>query len=124
MIVRGDPIPERVNENYSDTHTYFVESIILVHAQSFDHAHKIAERKAHENEETHTNPYGQTVEVKLIEAIDCFIIGDKITNGIELYSSITPIKKRYHRASTLSKNMNTTWRMTIGTRHTCKNAAS
>ena len=93
MIITGEPSPERVDEDYSDTHAYFEESIILVHAQSFDHAYKIAERKAHENAETHTNPYGQAVELKLVEAIDCFLIGDTITNGVELYSSITPIKK-------------------------------
>jgi len=93
MIITGDPIPERIDEHYSDTYTFFEESIILVRAQSFDHAFKIAERKAHEVEETHINPYGQAVESKLIKVINCYLIDDKITNGIELYSSYSPIKK-------------------------------
>ena len=93
LSVTGEPIAERIDEDYSDTHTFFEESVILVRAQSFDHAYKLAERKAHEIEETHINPYGQAVECKLVDAIDCYLIDDKITNGIELYSSITPVKK-------------------------------
>jgi len=92
-IITGDPIPERIDENYNDTHTFFEESVMLVRAQSFDHAFTIAERKAQDNERTHINPYGQTVEWKLVDAINCYLIDDKITNGIELYSSLTPRKK-------------------------------
>lgn len=92
-VISGEPIAERIDEYYTDTHTCFEESIVLVHAQSFDHAYSIAERKARENERTHTNPYGQTVEWKLVDAVDCYWIDDKITNGIELYSSLTPIEK-------------------------------
>lgn len=92
-IVTGDPIPERIDEYYSDTHTFFEESVVLVRAQSFDHAYTIAERKADDGERTHINPYGQTVEWRLLDAINCYLIDDKITNGIELYSSLSPIKK-------------------------------
>jgi len=92
-IIIGDPIPERIDEYYSNTHTFFEESVMLVHAQSFDHAYSIAERRARDNEGTHINPYGQTVEWKLMDAINCYWIDDKITNGIELFSSITPTKK-------------------------------
>lgn len=93
MSVTGNPIPEYIDEDYSDTHTFFEESIILVRAQSFDHAYKVAEREAKEVEETKTNLYGQVVEKKLIDAIDCFLIGDELANRIEIYSSITPAKK-------------------------------
>lgn len=92
-VIIGEPIPERIDECYSNTHTFFEESIVLVHAQSFEHAYSIAERKARANERTHTNPYGQTVMWKLIDAIDCYWIDDKISNGIELYSSFTPKEK-------------------------------
>jgi|GEM_PF-1232214 len=91
--VTRKPIPERMEANFSDTHTFFEESIVLVHAQSFEHAYTIAEHKARENEETYVNPYGQTVECKLVEAIDCYLVGDEIGGGTEIYSSITPVEK-------------------------------
>lgn len=93
MTVTSSPIPERIDEDYSDTHTFFEESIILVRAQSFDHAFKIAEQKAREINGAHINPYEQTVETRLIEAIDCYLIGDEITGGVEVYSSCTPVHK-------------------------------
>ncbi len=96
MIVTGRPIPERIDKAFSDTHTFFEESVMLVHAQSFDHAYTVAERKARENLEPYTNAYGQTVETKLIDAIDCFLIipnNDGFTTGTELYSSISPVAK-------------------------------
>lgn len=92
MIV-GDPILERVDEEYSNTHTFFEESVVLVHAQSFDHAYMIAEQKSKDHVEPYRNRYGQTVKYQLVDAIDCFLIGDKIANGMELYSSITPVEK-------------------------------
>jgi len=93
MIITGKPIPVRMDTSFSDTHTFFEESILLVHAQSFEHAYAIAARKARGKEETHRNPYGQTVECKLIDAIDCYLIDNEISNGIECYSSITSIEK-------------------------------
>jgi len=92
-VITGQPIPEHINENYSDTHTFFEESIMLVRAQSFDHAYTIAERKARDNKRTHTNPYGQIVEWKLVDAINCYWIDDKISNGIELFSETSPANK-------------------------------
>jgi len=93
-IITGQPVAERVDENYSDTHTFFEESIMLVRAQSFDHAYTIAERKARNNSRTHTSTYGQTVEWKLVDAIDCYWIDYELTNGTELFSSYTPVKKK------------------------------
>jgi hypothetical protein len=93
MSITGKPIPARVDTYFSDTHTFFEESIVLVYAQSFEHAYTISERKARKNEEVHLNPYGQTVERKLVDAIDCYLVGDEIGNGVEVYSFITPVKK-------------------------------
>jgi len=92
-IVTGQPIAERIDENYSDTHTFFEESVMFVRAQSFEHAFSIAESKANNYIEVYTNPYGQAVERKLVDAIDCFLIMDKPISGTELYSSISPVKK-------------------------------
>lgn len=92
-VVLGDPLPGRIDEEYSNTHTFFEESVILVHAQSFDHAYNMAEERAKGHEQTYRNSYGQTVEWKFIDAIDCFLIDDEIKNYGELYASITPVEK-------------------------------
>lgn len=92
-IIVGDPLLERVDGDYSDTHTFFEESIVLIHAQSFDHAYTLAEKHAVHHVRKYRNQYGQTVEWKLVDAINCFLIDDELENGIELYSSITPVEK-------------------------------
>ena len=93
MSITGKPIPARIDTYFSDTHTFFEESIVLVYAQSFEHAYTIAECKARKNEEVYLNRYGQTVECKLVDAIDCYLVGDEIGSGVEVYSSIASIKK-------------------------------
>lgn len=91
--ITGEPIPERIDENYSDTHTFYEESIQLVHAQSFDHAYSIAERMGLEYRDEYVNVYGQTVKWALVEAVNCYLVGDKISNGEEVFSSISPQKR-------------------------------
>jgi len=93
FTVTGQPIAERIDENYSDTHTFFEESVMLVKARSPEHAYKIAEHKANDYVDTYTNLYGQTVKLKLVDAIDCFSIIDDLISGTELYSSILPVKR-------------------------------
>ncbi len=93
IVVFGNPIAERVDEYYTDDHTFFEESIVLVRAQSFDHAYTLAENRAHQVEHIAVNPYGQTIETKLVDAIDCFEIGESIGTGVEVYSAITPQRK-------------------------------
>lgn len=39
------------------------------------------------------NPYAKTVEWKSVDVIDCYLIDNKLTNGAELYFSITPVEK-------------------------------
>jgi len=95
-VITGRPVTERLDENYTGTHTFFEESIMLVRAQSFEHAYDIAMRKAHGysgNTGTHENPYGQAVEWKLIDAIDCYLIGGELTSGTELYSLYSHVGK-------------------------------
>lgn len=45
-IISGDPAPGTVDENYSNTHKTFEESILLIKAPSVEQAYKIAEREA------------------------------------------------------------------------------
>ena len=46
IIVEGDPDPPRLDEYYEDDgKQMFEENLMLVHAQSADHAYKIAEKR-------------------------------------------------------------------------------
>lgn len=59
IIVKGDPISDLIDENFvKSTDQMFEESVILIHAQSFEHAYKIAERKSVEFNEPYKNQYG------------------------------------------------------------------
>lgn len=85
-IITGDPEPETIDINYTNKYKIYEESIVLVKAQSFEHAYKIAECRAKKYEDEYTNPYSELVNVKFLEAIDCFLIFDEtITSKTELY---------------------------------------
>ena len=49
FIITGEPDPAKIDEDYN-TDKQYEESIMLVKANSFDHAYSIAEVKAKENE--------------------------------------------------------------------------
>jgi hypothetical protein len=86
-IVFGEPNQEKLDENYEDKLKCYEETIILIKAQSFDHAYKLAEEKAKKKEGTYENIYDQTVKCRFVEAIDCFwLFDDELKNGDELYS--------------------------------------
>ena len=85
-IISGDPEPDTIDKNYTNSYKNYEESIIIVKAQSFEHAYKIAEKKAREMELEYHNPYGELVNTKFIQAIDCFIISEEsLSTGVEIY---------------------------------------
>ena len=88
LILQGEPHKDLVDRYYeaSAKRQHFEESIILVRAQSFDHAYKIAESKTAKDNEVYTNRYGQQTTWKLVDAVDCFLIYDDPTTGAEIYS--------------------------------------
>lgn len=88
IIVEGEADHKLTDENYAaaDAKQLFEESIMLVRAQSFEHAYKIAEKKSLEYDEPYKNPYGQQVTWKFIEALDCYLIGREVGSGTEVYS--------------------------------------
>lgn len=92
-IISGNPAPETVDKNFSDNHKTFEESIIIVRAQSFDHAYKLAEKKAKEMELDYFNPYNQKVKWLFLEAIHCFNMFDPPIHGTEVYSRHVRIPK-------------------------------
>jgi Domain of unknown function (DUF4288) len=91
-IITGSPNPKTIDENYSTDKTY-EESIMLVKAQSFEHAYSIAEKKAKDEEMDYLNPYEEKVEWKFVKAIDCFILFDELQTGTELYSRFLHVPK-------------------------------
>lgn len=88
----GDP--DLIDHNYDDSVNTFEESVMVVYAQSFDHAYKIAEQKAKEEKQPHTNIYDQKVLWKFIEAVDCYQIAeDKLESGTEVFSALYETEK-------------------------------
>lgn len=93
--ISGDPESETIDKNYNNHFKTYEESIMLVKAQSFDHAYKIAEIKAKKHEDEYINPYGELVQYKFLEAIDCFLISDEtLTTETELYWRTLRVDKK------------------------------
>lgn len=87
ILVEGEPNPDLIDEYYEeDCGQTFEESIVLVRAQSFEHAYKIAIKKSTEFDEPYQNPYGQQVTWKFIDAVDCYLILEELESGVEVYS--------------------------------------
>jgi len=93
FIITGEPNPEKIDEKYH-TDKMYEESIMLVKAQSFDHAYSIAEMKAKESEYDYISIYEEKVYYKFAEAIDCFRLCDEeLETGTELYSRVLSVSK-------------------------------
>ena len=96
IVVSGEPdvnlikaAEKRGLDYVEDSKQEFEELIILVKAQSFDHAYKTAEKITNNDNEKYLNIYGQEVEWKFIDAVDCFNLFDNILRtGTEFYSCI------------------------------------
>ena len=102
-IFSGKPNPETIDENYTNTYKTFEESIMLVKAQSFEHAYSIAEKKAKDEEINYLNPYEELVEKKFVDALDCFIlIDEELHSGTELYSRFLHVPKDIPREKVIS----------------------
>ncbi len=85
-IISGNPDPKTIDENYTNSYKNFEESIVIVKAQSFEHAYSIAEKKASQMESEYTNPYGEVVNMKFVQAIHCFSIYEEtLGTGVEVY---------------------------------------
>jgi len=91
--ITGTPEPDTIDKNYTNQFTTYEESIVLIKAKSFNHAYKIAEKKAKDVEDQYINPYGESVKCKFIEAIDCFSIEEDLYSGLEVYSRFLRIPK-------------------------------
>lgn len=86
-IISGEVEPNNIDMNYTKEYKTYEESIILIRAQSFENAYKIAEGKGKKAELSYINPYGETVNWRFVQAIDCFSLDvDSLYSGAEVYS--------------------------------------
>lgn len=94
-IVSGESIKDFIDRNYLTDIRVLEESIIVVRAQSFEHAWKIAENKfIKEAEMTYENPYGETIKHQLVDIIDTFhMFDDPGVSGTEVYSRYLHVPK-------------------------------
>lgn len=103
-FITGEPSPDTIDENYSTDFKNLEESIILVKAQSFDQAYRLAEKKAKDAEIVYQNPYEETVKCQLIKALDAFeLFDDELISGTELYSRFIRLPKGAENDEVISK---------------------
>ena len=96
-IISGEPDNEVIDENYCDTAKLYEEKVLLVRAQSFDHAYRVAERSGKTQEMTYNNHYNQTVHCCFVRALDCCRLFDsRIKSGTEVYFRLyrMPVDKK------------------------------
>ncbi len=105
LIVKGQAKEELINEKYDDTIQNFEESIVVVKAQSFEHAYKIAEKGATKYEEPYYNIYGQEVFWEIVGAIDCFYIYDNLETNTEIYSCYYKVPKSLSNQEFIENNI-------------------
>ena len=86
FTVTGEP--DDLDEYYSDDKEIFEETVMLVLADSFEDAYKKAEETARARSDSFVNRYDQQVKYKFAESLDCYCLGDSITDGTEVYSAI------------------------------------
>jgi hypothetical protein len=85
--ISGEPNIDNLDENYSNNVKLYEEQIIVVRAQSVNHAFKQSDSIGKREEMTYSNDYDQTVQLKFIDSINCQkLFDDNITSGTEIYS--------------------------------------
>lgn len=90
--ISGEPNKDIVDEKFSDDFKLYEERIIVVKAQSSDHAYKIADKFGKQDEMTYSNPYDQIVEWKYIDSLNCQqLFDDEIKSGTEIYSRLIKV---------------------------------
>lgn len=86
-IISGEADPEMMDDNSLGDHKMFEESILLVKAPSIELANALGEQAAREQQHDYLNPYGEKVEWKFVELINCFDLSvPKIQIGTEVYA--------------------------------------
>jgi hypothetical protein len=90
--VVGEPDTNLVDDNYVEGYIAYEESIVVIQANSFDTAYQKAEKIAKDNEDDYQNIYGQTIQVRYFDAVDCYLIEEvqevPLQEGVEVYSRL------------------------------------
>ena len=90
--VASEPDTKLVDDNYLEGYLAYEESIVVILANSFDTAYQKAERIAKDNEDDYQNIYGQTIQVRYFDAVDCYLIEEAqevpLQEGVEVYSRL------------------------------------
>ncbi|MEL7657928.1 MAG: DUF4288 domain-containing protein [Bacillota bacterium] len=84
--ITDEPNPFLVDKFFSGRTKFYEESVILVVADSFEDAYKVAESNA--SMEVYMNKYGQTVTMELYNTVDCFKFYEQPQALTEVYSTI------------------------------------
>jgi len=80
------PDLNKIDKNFKNDIKLYEERIIIIKAQSYNHAYKLADNYAKEYESEYINPYEQKVNEKFIDSLHCQeLIENEIKSGIEIY---------------------------------------
>ncbi|MDP4088477.1 MAG: DUF4288 domain-containing protein [Bacillota bacterium] len=93
----GEPNTDKIDDNYHNDVKLYEECVVVVRAQSLDHAFKAAEANAKKYEMEYYNPYDQLVICKFVDFLDCFRLSEEeIKSGTEVYSRSMemPVKEK------------------------------
>ncbi|MDQ7095864.1 DUF4288 domain-containing protein [Desulfosporosinus sp. PR] len=87
--ISGEPNKDKIDEHYDSQHKLYEEQIVVIRAQTSEHAYRQADKMAKENEMEYHNPYGQLVKCKFVDSLNCQRLYDgEIKSGTEIYSRL------------------------------------
>ncbi len=87
--ISGEPNKDKIDEHYDNKYKVYEEQIIVVKAQSSDHAYRKADEVAKKDEMEYCNPYGQLVKHVFVDSLNCQRLFDaEIKSGTEIYSRL------------------------------------
>lgn len=95
--ISGEPNDDKIDEHYNDKFKLYEEQIVVVKAQSSDHAYKIADINAKKYEMEYYNLYDQFVQFKYVDSLNCQkLFDDEIKSGTEIYSRLfeVPVEEK------------------------------
>lgn len=90
--ISGEPNKDKIDVHYDNKFKMYEEQIVVVKAQSHEHAYKKADKVAKQSEMEYYNPYDQLVQCKLVDSLNCQrLFDDEIKSGTEIYSRLLKV---------------------------------
>lgn len=104
--ISGEPNKDKMDEHYDNKYKLYEERIIVVKAQSSEHAYKKADEVAKQDEMEYCNPYGQLVKCKFVDSLNCQrLFDDDIKSGTEIYSRLFKVPVEVDTEKVIETNM-------------------